>query len=90
MEASEWNPTVSRFANGVYDKLEGFGTILLAVMIDEKRFMLLVKDVLYVPDTGCNLYAPRLSLDQGWQDSWRNDARLFCMMNNGVEVLQKS
>ena len=66
MDDSEWNPTISGFANGVDANVEGFGTILLAVMIDDQMIMLLIENVLYVPNAGCNLFSPGLSLHQGF------------------------
>ncbi|CAI5717219.1 unnamed protein product [Peronospora farinosa] len=90
MEDSEWNPTISEFADGVDAKAEGFGTILLEVMVDEQLVMLMIEDVLYVPSLGCNLFSPGLSLDQGFKMTWENDARLFGMMKDGAEVIRTS
>ncbi|GMF42850.1 unnamed protein product [Phytophthora fragariaefolia] len=46
MENRDWNPTISGFADGVGAKAEGFGTIMLAAMIDEQIVFVLVEDVL--------------------------------------------
>ncbi|GMF47884.1 unnamed protein product [Phytophthora fragariaefolia] len=88
MENSDWNPTISGFADGVGAKAEGFGTIMLAAMIDEKMVFLLVEDVLYVPSAGCNLFSPGLALDQGFQMTWDSDARMFGMSKEGTEVIR--
>ena len=56
MDDSKWNPTISGFADGVDAKVEGFGTILPVVMIDEQMVFLFVEDILYVPTAGCNLF----------------------------------
>ncbi|GMF53792.1 unnamed protein product [Phytophthora fragariaefolia] len=88
MENSDWNPTISGFADGVGAKAEGFGTIMLAAMIDEQMVFVLVEDVLYVPSAGCNLFSPGLALDQGFQMTWDSDARMFGMSKEGTEVIR--
>ncbi|GMF45464.1 unnamed protein product [Phytophthora fragariaefolia] len=69
MADRDWNTTISEFADGVGAQAEGFGTILLASMIDEGMVFLFVEDVLYVPRGGCNLFSPGLALDQGFKMS---------------------
>ncbi|GMF61977.1 unnamed protein product [Phytophthora fragariaefolia] len=88
MENRDWNPTISGFADGVGAKAEGFGTIMLAAMIDEQIVFVLVEDVLYVPSAGCNLFSPGLALDQGFQMTWDSDARMFGMSKEGTEVIR--
>ncbi|GMF53554.1 unnamed protein product, partial [Phytophthora fragariaefolia] len=88
MENSDWNPTTSGFADGVGAKAEGFGTIMLAAMIDEQMVFVLVEDVLYVPSAGCNLFSPELALVQGFQMTWDSDARMFGMSKEGTEVIR--
>ncbi|KAE9301123.1 hypothetical protein PF008_g22837 [Phytophthora fragariae] len=88
MEDSDWNPTISGFADGVSAQAEGFGTILLASMIDEEMVFVFVEDVLYVPRAGCKLFSPGLALDQGFKMSWDQDSRIFGMSKDGAEVIR--
>ncbi|KAE9224944.1 hypothetical protein PF004_g12068 [Phytophthora fragariae] len=88
MEDSDWNPTISGFADGVGAQAEGFGTILLASMIDEEMVVVFVEDVLYVPGAGCNLFSPGLAMDQGFTMSWDQDSRIFGMAKDGIEVIR--
>ncbi|GMF35188.1 unnamed protein product [Phytophthora fragariaefolia] len=88
MEDNDWNPTISGFADGVGAKAEGFGTIMLAAMIDEETVFLLVEDVLYVPSAGCNLLSPGLALDQGFTMTWDSEARIFGMTKENIEVIR--
>ena len=69
---------MSGFADGIDAKAEGFGTILLAVMVDEQMVMLMIEDVLYVPSAGCNLFSPGLSLDQRFKMALENVATIVC------------
>ncbi|GMF25209.1 unnamed protein product [Phytophthora fragariaefolia] len=88
MKDSDWNPTISGFADGVGAQAEGFGTILLASMIDEEMVFVFVEDVLYVPGAGCNLFSPGLAMDQGFTMSWDQDSRIFGMAKDGIEVIR--
>ena len=88
MDDSEWNPAISDFAQGVDIKAEGFESILLVVMIDEKIIFLLVEDVLYVPTAGCNRFSPGLAIDQRFQMKRDNDTNLFGMMKDGSGVIR--
>ena len=90
MEDSACNPTISGFADGVDTKAEGFGTIFLAFMVDEKMLTLMIEDILYVPSAGCNLFVSGLSLDQKFMITRENDARLFGLMKDGAEVIRTS
>ncbi|KAF4140674.1 gag-polypeptide of LTR copia-type [Phytophthora infestans] len=85
MEDSDWNPTMSGFADGVDAQAEGFGTILLATMIDEEMIFAFVKDVLYVPKAGCNLFSPGQALEQGFKMSWDQTTLLFGMSKDSTE-----
>ncbi|OWZ09602.1 Copia type Polyprotein [Phytophthora megakarya] len=88
MEDSDWNSQISGFADGLDAKAEGFGTIKLAVMIDEQMVFVFVEDVLYVPSAGCNLFSPGLALDQGFMMTWNSDARIFGMTKDDTEVIR--
>ena len=78
MEDEGRNSTVSEFADGVDAKAEGFGTILLAVMVDEQIVMLRIK-MFCTLSTGYKLFSPGLSLDSEFKMTLKNDARLFGM-----------
>ncbi|CAH0519666.1 unnamed protein product [Peronospora belbahrii] len=66
-----------------------FGTIILAVMVDEQMtFVLVEDDVLYVPSPGCNLFSPGLALNQGFQLSWKPNKRMFWMTKGNMEVIR--
>lgn len=88
MEDSDWNPTISGFADGVDAQAEGFGTILLATMIDEKMVFAFAEDVLYVPKAGCNLFSPGQALEQGFKMSWDQTTLLFGMSKDNTEVIR--
>ncbi|KAE8903830.1 hypothetical protein PF005_g11108 [Phytophthora fragariae] len=88
MKDSDWNPTISGFADGVGAQAEGFGTILLATMIDEEMMFVFVEDVLYVPGAGCNLFSPGLAMDQGFTMLLDQDSRIFGMAKDSIEVIR--
>ncbi|KAJ8520489.1 hypothetical protein ON010_g17941 [Phytophthora cinnamomi] len=88
MDDSDWNPTISGFADGVDAKAEGFGTIMLAAIIDEEMAFVLVKDVLHVPRAGCNLFSPGLALDQEFAMTWDSEARILGMTKENTEVIR--
>ncbi|POM59370.1 Integrase catalytic core protein [Phytophthora palmivora] len=88
IEDSDWNPNISGFADGVDAKAEGFGTILLATMIDEEMVFVFLEDVLYVPKAGCNLFSPGQALEQGFKMSWEQETMMFGMTKDGTEVLR--
>ncbi|KAG6958235.1 hypothetical protein JG687_00009509 [Phytophthora cactorum] len=87
MEDSDWNPSMG-FADGVDAQAEGFGTILLATMIDEDMVFVFVEDVLYVPKAGCNLFSPGQALEQGFKMSWDQEAMMFGMTKDDTEVIR--
>ncbi|KAK1931546.1 hypothetical protein P3T76_012875 [Phytophthora citrophthora] len=88
MGDSDWNPTISGFADGVDAQAEGFGTILLASVIYEEMVFVFVEDVLYVSAAGCNLFSPEQALEQGFKMSWDQEAMIFGMSRNGTEVIR--
>ncbi|OWZ17094.1 LOW QUALITY PROTEIN: Copia type Polyprotein [Phytophthora megakarya] len=88
MKDSDGNPTISGFVDGVGAQAEGFGTILLTSMIDEKMVFGFVEDVLYVPSAGWNLFSPGLAMDQGFTMSWDQGSRIFGMEKDGIEVIR--
>ena len=88
MDDCDWNPQISGFADGIGAKAEGFGTIMLAVMIDEQMTLVLVENVLHVPSAGCNLFSPGLALDQGFQLSWEPNTIMFGMTKDSMEVIR--
>ncbi|KAG4045392.1 hypothetical protein PC123_g19205 [Phytophthora cactorum] len=88
VEDSDWNATISGFAEGVDAQAEGFGTILLATMIDEEMIFVFVEDVLYVPRAGCNLFSPGQALEQGFKMSWDQEAMMFGMSKDDTEVIR--
>ena len=86
MQDSEWNPTISGLADIGGVKFEGFGTVILFMMIDEQLVHLMLDYVLYVPGAGCNLFSPGLALDQGINMSWDASARLFGMTKDNLKL----
>ncbi|OWY98892.1 hypothetical protein PHMEG_00030217, partial [Phytophthora megakarya] len=88
MDDSDWNPTVSGFTDSGVAQAEGFGTVLLATMVDEQMVTVFLEDVLYVPRAGCNLFSPGQALDQGFKMSWDQDTKLFGMSKEGTEVIR--
>ncbi|KAG3235702.1 hypothetical protein PI124_g19278 [Phytophthora idaei] len=88
MEDSDWNPSISGFADDVDAQAEGFGTILLATMIDQDMVVVFVEDVLYVPKAGCNLFSPGQALVQGFKMSWDQEAMMFGMTKDDTEVIR--
>ncbi|KAJ8544544.1 hypothetical protein ON010_g11724 [Phytophthora cinnamomi] len=96
-EDSDWNPTISGFAYGADTKAEGFGTIMLAAMIDEEIVFMLVEDVLFtstserylnILDAAEHLFSPGLALDQGFTMMWDSEARIFGMAKENTEVIR--
>ncbi|OWY93274.1 hypothetical protein PHMEG_00037393 [Phytophthora megakarya] len=81
MEDSDWNPMISRFADGVDAKAEGFGMILLGTMIDEEMVFVFVEE-------RCNLFSPGQALEQGFKMSWDQDSMMFGMSNEATEVIR--
>ncbi|OWZ01804.1 LOW QUALITY PROTEIN: Integrase, catalytic core protein [Phytophthora megakarya] len=90
MTDSDWNPTVSDFTESGVAQAEDLGSILLATMVDEQLMMVFLEDVLYVPKAGCNLFSPGQALEQGFQISWDQDAKLFGMSKDATEVIRAS
>ncbi|OWY90178.1 Retroelement pol Polyprotein, partial [Phytophthora megakarya] len=88
MDDSDWNPTVSGFTDSGVAQAEGFGTVLLATMVDEQMVTVFLEDVLYVSRAGCNLFSPGQALDQGFKMSWDQDTKLFGMSKEGTEVIR--
>ncbi|KAG6953020.1 hypothetical protein JG688_00013017 [Phytophthora aleatoria] len=88
MEGSDWNSTISGFAEGVDAQAEEFGTILLATMIDKEMIFVFVEDVLYVPRAGCNLFSPGQAVGQGFKTSWDQEAMMFGMSKDDTEVIR--
>ncbi|POM62269.1 hypothetical protein PHPALM_28600 [Phytophthora palmivora] len=88
VDNSEWNQTAAGFADGVVAQAEGFGTFLLATMVDDRIGFVFLEDVVYMPKEGCNLFFPGQTLNHGYNMSWNQDTKLFGISKDNTEIIR--